>query len=300
VAVVVTAQPWDVVPANLADAATIDDLTRAWLPSLPGHVRDVADRWQLELGTPYSPGGATSWVAPARTRGGDDVVLKVGRWHEEAEHEAAALRLWNGRGAVRCLRDERVADTLLFLLERCRPGTPLREQDVDEQDVVIASVARWMRTTDVAGVGLRPLSELTRSWADETVERAEDLPPGVDPGIVRESVAVLRELPLRTPASDVVLLHTDLHAGNVLAAEREPWLVIDPKPYVGDAAYDVVQHLLNERPRLVADPRAVVDAMAARFDVDAAWARAWTFARCVTELWWWPDLLPAARALAGT
>ena len=293
-----TAQPWDVVPANLADAAQVDDLTRAWLPSLPGHVRDVAGRWQLELGTPYHPGGATSWVAPARTRDGDDVVLKVGRWHEEAEHEAAALRSWDGHGAVRCLRDERLGDTLLFLLERCRPGTPLRERPTDEQDAVIAAVARRMRTTRLTGVALRPLRDLTCSWADETLERAEYLPAGVDPGLVRESVAVLRELPYAAPESDIVLLHTDLHAGNVLAAEREPWLVIDPKPYVGDAAYDVVQHLLNDRPRLVADPRAVVDAMAARLDVDAERARAWTFARCVTELWWWPDLLPAARALA--
>jgi streptomycin 6-kinase len=40
------------------------------------------------------------------------------------------------------------------------------------------------------------------------------------------------------------LLATDLHTGNVLAAQRQPWLMIDPKPYVGDPCYDLGQHLL--------------------------------------------------------
>ena len=62
---------------------------------------------------------------------------------------------------------------------------------------------------------------------------------------------LLRNLP-RTAQRNVVL-GTDLHAGNVLAAEREPWLVIDPKPYVGDPAYDPVQYMLNNPGRLISD-----------------------------------------------
>jgi hypothetical protein len=46
-------------------------------------------------------------------------------------------------------------------------------------------------------------------------------------------------------ATASVLLCTDLHAGNVLAGPRRPWLLIDPKPYIGDPHYDLLQHLLN-------------------------------------------------------
>ncbi len=55
-----------------------------------------------------------------------------------------------------------------------------------------------------------------------------------------------------------MLLATDLHAGNVLRAEREPWLVIDPKPFVGDPTYDALQHMLNCDDRLRADPVGLV------------------------------------------
>ena len=64
-----------------------------------------------------------------------------------------------------------------------------------------------------------------------------------DAGLVREGLRLLKELP-RTATMEV-LLATDLHAGNVLRSEREPWLVIDPKPFVGDPAYDATQHLFN-------------------------------------------------------
>jgi streptomycin 6-kinase len=80
-----------------------------------------------------------------------------------------------------------------------------------------------------------------------------------------------------------VLLVTDLHAGNVLAAQREPWLVIDPKPFVGDPAYDAVQHLLNCAERLHADPGGLTARMAHLLEVDLVRLRRWLFARCVLE-----------------
>jgi streptomycin 6-kinase len=80
-----------------------------------------------------------------------------------------------------------------------------------------------------------------------------------------------------------VLLCTDLHAGNVLAAEREPWLVIDPKPCVGDPAFDAVQHMLNCDERLVTDPVGLSQRMADLLEVDPDRVRLWLFARCGQE-----------------
>ena len=73
-----------VVPENLARSSTVDPGMAAWTPYAEQRVRAVAERWSLTLGPPYRPGGDTAWVAPVRTADGDDAVLKVGRWHEEA------------------------------------------------------------------------------------------------------------------------------------------------------------------------------------------------------------------------
>jgi streptomycin 6-kinase len=79
------------------------------------------------------------------------------------------------------------------------------------------------------------------------------------------------------------LLCTDLHAGNVLAADREPWLVIDPKPFIGDPAYDAVQHMLNCDERLATNPAGLSRRMAELLGVDPERVRLWLFARCVQE-----------------
>jgi streptomycin 6-kinase len=92
---------------------------------------------------------------------------------------------------------------------------------------------------------------------------------------------MLRELP--SSADRSVLLCIDLHAGNVLAARREPWLVIDPKPFIGDPAYDAVQHMLNCDERLATDPAGLSQRMAGLLDLDPERLRLWLFARCAQE-----------------
>src|SRR5260370_15312469 len=97
------------------------------------------------------------------------------------------------------------------------------------------------------------------------------------------------------------LLATDLHAGNVLRSEREPWLVIDPKPFIGDVAYDVVQHLHVCEARLHADPIGMVKRLADLAEVDAERLRLWTFARAAADprsAWNNPVWMEIAKALA--
>ena len=106
---------------------------------------------------------------------------------------------------------------------------------------------------------------------------------------------MLRELARTSERS--VLLCTDLHAENVLAAEREPWLVIDPKPFVGDPAFDPVQHMLNCDQRLSEDPEGLVRRMAELCELDPERVRMWPFARCAQESADWPTLSGPARRL---
>jgi streptomycin 6-kinase len=96
-----------------------------------------------------------------------------------------------------------------------------------------------------------------------------------------------------------VLLCTDLHAGNVLAAQREPWLVIDPKPFVGDPAYDTVQHMLNCDERLAIDPVGLARRMAGLLDLDDDRVSRWLFARCAQEALGDVSMREPARRLAS-
>jgi streptomycin 6-kinase len=265
-----------------------------WLAELPRMVTRLADRWRLRLGPPFQPGGMTGWVAPA-VRGGEHLVLKV-RWHgserEESLHEPDGLRAWDGRGTVRLLDSHKDGPTTALLLEACEPGTPLAEALPEEkQDVVLCRLLRQMWIEPPAGSPFRALADMCVWWADRA--EAKGVP---DAGLAREGLGLFRSLPLDPmPAT---LLATDLHPGNVLAAKREPWLVIDPKPYVGDPHYDALQRMLNFEERLHADPAGFVQLMAGLLDLDTGRLRLWLFARCIQESPDDPGLLAVARRVA--
>ena len=165
-------------PSELARASALDrhDRRRDWVARLPSIVPSLADRWGLTLGPPFQPGGQGSWTAPAVDAEGRDLVLKAGWTHDEGTHEAAALRLWDGRGAVRLHDDHVDGDTTALLLERARPGVELgRSLPEPDQDAVVAGLLREMWVPPPAGHPFRPLAEMCDLWADE----AEETPPPI-------------------------------------------------------------------------------------------------------------------------
>jgi streptomycin 6-kinase len=283
------------IPSNLAESVARygDRKRRDWVGRLPEIVEQFADRWSLRVGVPFEPGGDCSWVAPVRDGQGQALVLKVGYRHVESEHEAAALREWAGEAAV--LLHDAIADgdTLALLLEACDPGTLLRAAPEEEQDEIVAGLLRrlWREPSD--GHPFRPLREMADEWADECAGKPNQ---PLDAGIARDGLSLFRELP--SSADRAVLLTTDLHAGNILAARREPWLVIDPKPYVGDPCYDVSQHMLNCPERLAADPVGLAHRLADLAELDRDRVVQWLFARCVQESPDWPGMADVARRLA--
>ncbi|WP_309238362.1 aminoglycoside phosphotransferase family protein [Actinoplanes aureus] len=288
-----------VLPENLVDSVRADRSPQrdAWLATLPRLVDEFADRWSLAIGPPFQPGGQCAWVAPASDGAGRELVLKVAWRHDEALHEAEGLRAWDGDGTVR-LYDHATDDTTsVLLLERCRPGTALGEVLPEvQQDPIVAGVLRrlWRAQGDPAQ--FRPLQVMCDAWATEFQERLADTPGRLDPGLARAGIRLLRTLP--ATADRRVLLCTDLHAGNILAADREPWLAIDPKPYLGDPTYDAVQHLLNCQQRLMADPAGLASRMADLLELDAGRLTQWLFARCVQESLDHPVLREVAARLA--
>jgi streptomycin 6-kinase len=98
---------------------------------------------------------------------------------------------------------------------------------------------------------------------------------------VNEALQVMKEL--ARPAPTDVLLATDLHAANVLRSQGETWLAIDPKPFVGDRAYDPVQHLMNCELRLHRDPVGLTERVAGLAEINPESLRLWTFARAAAD-----------------
>ena len=288
------------IPPRLADAVAEDDLPsrRQWLTALPGRIEEIAADWRLRLGEPYLPGGQCGWVAPVRTADGADLVLKVAWRHREAEQEVASLWHWDGDGAIRCHMARDLDDaTTALLLERCRPGLPLATIPELEQDETIAELLHrlWARPPR-PGHPFDTLESLCNEWADNLETAYAGDTHQLDRGLARAGLDILRTLP--ASATSQVLLCTDLHAENVLSAEREPWLVIDPKPLLGDPAFDVVQHMLNCEDRLHADPVGLVARMAGLLDLDPHRVRLWLFARCVQESTGSPTAGELARRVA--
>jgi streptomycin 6-kinase len=281
-------------PRHLVAAAEQEGRT-AWLVTLPATVAHLAGTWSLTVGPPFQPGGQTAWVAPVRDRAGSDLVLKVAWSHPEARDEAEGLRAWAGNGAVRLHAVERLPHTTALLLESCRPGTPLTALPERRQDVVIAVLLRRLWSAPVTAFPFRPLQAMCDLWADEFTARVRAAPALTDPGLAGEGIALFRALPVDSDRR--VLLTTDLHAGNVLAAEREPWLLIDRKPYVGDPTYDPLQHLLNCQERLRADPAGLAGRIAELCGLDPARLRRWLYARCLQESLDEPALADIARRI---
>lgn len=283
------------IPQALARAARLEGRDD-WLATLPPIISQAAEKWSLTVGEPYQPGGHTAWVAPARDRVGRLLALKVAWWHPEAAHEAAGLRAWDGNGAVQLHAAMELADTTVLLLERCEPGTPLSHRTEAEQDGVVAGLLGRLWIQPGPGHGFRPLEQMCQLWADQFEQEAAAGQVSIDPGLAYAGSTLFRELP--ASAAREVLLCTDLHAGNVLAAQREPWLVIDPKPYLGDPHYDVLQHMLNCGERLAADPVGFARRMAGLLGLDHRRLLLWLFARCVQESPGWPLLADIARRIA--
>lgn len=288
-------------PRYLAETARRDHGVAAWIPELPALVASLAGRWSLDVGAPFQPGGQCSWTAPATGPGAAGLVLKVAFRFPGGEErdEAAGLRAWAGDGTVRLHAACHTESAYALLTERCLPGTPLGQVlPGPEQDLVVAGLLARLWAQPPGACPFRPLAQMCAAWAEEFEQGYAAAPAAerIDPGLARAGITLFRDLP--QTADRQVLLCTDLHGGNILAAQREPWLVIGPKPYVGDPAYDLLQHMLNCEDRLSADPAGLAGRMAGLAGVDAHRARQWLFARSVQESAGSPLMRQVATRLA--
>jgi streptomycin 6-kinase len=271
-------------PAGLRAYAARGPEWADFLDRLPGLVRDLLGEWRLSTdGEPTH--GSCALVVPVRTTGGRPAVLKVGWPHWEASHEHLALQHWHGNGAASLLR----ADPRRFalLLERLHHEDLAELWDVEACEVV---GGLYGRLHVPAPPQLVTLSSCVARWSAELAELPRDA--GVPHRMVEQAVSLGRDL-AAAPGTDGRLVHTDLHYANVLAADREPWLAIDPKPLSGDPHYEVAPMLWNRWAELVSAHRSVRDGIRLRFHtiVDVAGldehrARDWVVVRMMCNALW--------------
>jgi streptomycin 6-kinase len=205
------AAPWGITP-QVAERlrATAEEVAREW--GVPLGERIVAGRF--------------SFVAFA----GDDAVLKVVPIEDdEADHEADALALLAGDGAVRLLRHDRARRAIL--MERARPGYDASNlSEYEAIRVAIAATKKFWRAPATRGQPFRWIGDHVPRWLDDAGDHY----------LVRQAKEIYATM---TP-SDATLVHGDFHHHNLLS-HGDGWVVIDPKPMVGEPEFDVPTFLWN-------------------------------------------------------
>jgi streptomycin 6-kinase len=271
-------------PAGVLEMRGRGEDWAAWVDRLPRLAADLVEEWELTLDGDQMF-GYCSLVLPVRTAQGERAVLKLHTDADagESDHEHLALQRWHGDGAVLLLRAD--PHRRAMLLERLHPVDLTTVGDTEACEIVAGLYARIHVP---ALPQLRTLTSYVERWTDDLVALPGDAP--IPRRLREQCVSLARDL-VADPASEGVIVHGDLHHYNVLAGDREPWLVIDPKPMSGDPHYELAPMLWNEFDRLLAGN--LRDGVRRRFHtlvdtagLDEARARDWVVVRMIHNASW--------------
>ncbi|WP_405588622.1 aminoglycoside phosphotransferase family protein [Streptomyces sp. NBC_01190] len=264
---------------------------RDWLARLPAVVADCLERWELTPERVFGADGTdgtVSMIVLVTTVDGDPAVLKVGMVNRETAQEHAALARWNGHGAVRLLRAD--PERGAMVLERLRPDVSARSLAEPRALLTAAEVLRRLWVPPGSDHPFTTVAEYTAELAPLLRERGEQ-PWAADARPLIDKALAVREA-LLADGPEPVLLHGDYHQGNVLAGGREPWLAIDPKPLVGEPAYDAAWLARDRLDTLLARPsprdaaRRRLSLLSSALVVDPGRLRGWSLFRAVEAGVW--------------
>ncbi|MFD0337291.1 aminoglycoside phosphotransferase family protein [Streptomyces sp. NPDC127117] len=256
----------------------------AWLAELPRIVEELSGRWNCVPDGEVMHGDVGIIVPVLRTSVGV-AVMKVSFPHPGNVHEPDAFEAWGGRGAV--LLHERDDEHFAMVLERARSSTLAELEDGDEVVRVAGRISHQLAIP--APPGLPRLQERADAWVSQLRQDARELTHTLPRYVVDAAVATAQELGHDQPDS---LIHGDLHARNILRADREPWLAVDPKGHAGDPAYDGGTLLKSQALTLIeaSDLRKALfralHVFAEAAEVDRERARRWAQFHAVQASFW--------------
>lgn len=251
---------------------------RAWIDSLPEIADELCDRWGLVLrGAPRH--GYVALVLPV-SRDDVSLALKISWIDASTRQEALVLGHWAGNGAVRLIDHHAASGALL--LEWLDPDRSLGSMPADDATSLAARLLRRLGTeaprdlmtvrSEVAG-----LAESLRSRWDATGRPFRE-------SLVDRAIEICRT---ESAGTDLVV-NRDLHFDNVLAASREPWLVIDPKALAGPLEFGAAQLLWNrfEELRNRGGLRRRLEIVSEAAELDRRMAIRWSLVRLL-DYWLW-------------
>ena len=287
---------------------TFGDDGADWLRDLPIILDDLASRWQITIKDPF-PDIAYNFVAPAVREDGTHVVVKVGVPNRELRNEIAALRAFNGRGTASLI--ETLPEQGAFLLERLWPGEHVLHLDDETATSIAGEVIQQLSRCGLPEGGFPSISD----WTGGLQKLRERFSGGTGP-FPKKLVETAENLfgDLLSSMDEATLLHGDLHHWNILSADREPWLAIDPQGVVGELAYEVGAWLRNPFPNILTfdHPQNVIarrlDQFADQLMLDRDRLLGWGISQAVLAAWWsfdeedenWDSWLRCAEILLST
>lgn len=289
------------IPAEIIDGfSTDDDATREWLRTLSSVARDLLRQWELRPDGDVRSGEA-GVVVPVHRADGTRAALKLQVPRAETRAAILGLARWDGRGVVQLLDSD--VDRGGMLLELLHGDQSLETVENDDDAVrVVGGLLARLHGAD-APDGLPGLGTIATDMIAAAPEAVREL-DGADRSRFDRWVRRVSEVAADPGGS---LLHWDLHYGNVLSADREPWLAIDPEPLVGDPGFDLwpaldsgwsAEGTVADAPRIV---RRRFEILTEMLDLDRERAAVWTIARLLQNtLWDIEDGDPAISTSAKT
>ena len=269
------------VPASFAREVTMEqgDAGQEWLDALPKRFADACSEWNLAIdGEPMH--GHLGLVFPVH-RGNEKCALKISALNDSSHHEALALTTWNGHGAVKLL-DAKPEEGVL-LLERLDATRTLEDIDMDE---AIVTSGQLLRRLAVPAPAVVPkLADHMATLLPVMTERWGKFGQPFPKDVLDSAQETAKTL---SATSTDLLVDFDLHYGNVLAGEREPWLVIDPKVLAGDPEYGLWPLLFCRRNEAT-DATSLqqrFDALLDASQLDRDKAKGWAMVK-TAEYWLW-------------
>jgi streptomycin 6-kinase len=255
-----------------------------WLASLPKISADLAAQWHVTDIKPFS--NLTFHYVVRGMQYNRPVVIKMRIDGANAEREAAALRCYAGSGSVKLLEFSKAQGALL--LESVQPGTVLKNVCKDNEDAAIGSAAAVIKKMHSAVRSRVDLGYQFPTVSEWLTVLDKDL------GLPKEFVMMARQLAdeLLLSSQDTLLLHGDLHHGNILKSERGQFLAIDPKGVIGDPVFELGAFIRNPMPELLAMPQVSqviehrIEKFAQLLDFDAQRIRQWSYVTAVMAAAW--------------
>ena len=257
-----------------------------WLDDLPLLVASLEREWGIAVGDAYRD-STEAFVAQATCANGMEAVLKliVPRDGDAAENEIAVLRLTDGEGCVRLLRDDPVRGALL--LERLgrslyELALPIRRR----HEILCSTAARVWRPAP--GSGLPTGAEKSRWLTDFIAATWEELDRPCSERAIDHAIACAARRGDAHRDERAVLVHGDVHQWNALEAP-DGFKLVDPDGLLAEPEYDL-GIIMREDPLDVADddPHERARWLADRTGLDA------------TSIWEWGVVERVSTGLLGT